>query len=97
MRAIEEMLRRQKEAKQKELEESIERAWTACKEKQEREGLNPGEVFAIDLPEQSLKSGSKDNAEYVIRTLRSLGVRGTYRVILDNGQPTKTSNDMRGK
>lgn len=77
---MEEMERRQKEAKNQALQESIRRAQEALQSKWEIEGIEEHKVFVVDIPKQTVVIGSREKAEYSIRTLKSIGVRGTYRI-----------------
>lgn len=55
------------------------RAYEASKARAEREKAESMLVFQIDIPEQHLTIQSKQLAEYTIRTLKSIGVKGTWR------------------
>lgn len=82
---MEELLRRQQEAKNQELQESIRRAQEALQNKWETEGQEARETYCLDLPKQSVKIANKEKAKQAILTLKSFGIRGTYRVSLEGG------------
>lgn len=62
------------------LQAAIENAHKACAEKWEREKADSETVYQIDIPAQHLTVKSGAYARDVLRTLRGVGVGGTYRI-----------------
>lgn len=62
-----------------ELQVAVKRAYEASRQRAEREKAESRLVFKIDIPEQHLTIQSKQLFEYTIRTLKNIGVRGTWR------------------
>lgn len=68
-----------KNMRSEELRASVARAYEASRVRAEREQAESRLIFHIDIPEQHLTIQSKQLSEYTIRTLKSIGVRGTWR------------------
>ena len=62
------------------LRESMDRAREATTRKYERERDAAGKSFTISIPEQKVHIVSEQLARHSLALLRSIGVRGTYRV-----------------
>ena len=65
------------------LQAAIENAHKACGEKWEREKADSETVYQIDIPAQHLTVRSGALARDMLRTLRGVGVKGTYRITTD--------------
>lgn len=65
---------------EKRLQAAIENAHKACVEMWEKESADAAAVYQIDIPAQQLTVRSTAHAHDVLRTLRGVGVRGTYSV-----------------
>lgn len=68
-----------KNMRSEELRAAVARAYEASRARAEREQAESRLIFQIDIPEQHLTIQSKQLSEYTIRTLKSIGVRGTWR------------------
>ena len=65
---------------EKRLQAAIENAYKACTEMWEQESADAAAVYQIDIPAQHITVRSGAHAREVLRTLRGVGVGGTYRV-----------------
>lgn len=63
------------------LQRSFNRAHEALKAMWEREKIQSETTYAVKLPEQTLTICGKDNLESVLRVLKSVRVKGTYRAM----------------
>lgn len=67
------------------LDAAVEGADRALRDRWEREGADAAAVYAVDMPAQSLTVKGDERARAVIRDLKALGVRGTYRIVGEGG------------
>lgn len=86
---MDELLKRQKEAKQKEYEASVLRAQKALEAKWEQQKQEAHEVYSLDIPQQSVRIQNGEKARHAIQLLKSFGIRGTYRISLEGGGQCK--------
>lgn len=63
-----------------ETRQAMARTEAALKRMWERERIDGSMVYEIMIPSQELTVSGKDRAEHVLRTLKGLKVRGTYRI-----------------
>lgn len=61
------------------MKESMKRTYDNLSKRWEREGKAASTVYQIDIPAQSLTICGEQQANIVLRTLKSVKVTGTYR------------------
>lgn len=65
---------------EKRLEDAIAAAHNAIEKQWEKDRADSEIVYAIDIPAQSLTVHSGHLAQEVLRTLKGIGIGGTYRI-----------------
>lgn len=63
------------------IKQSMKRAYEALLVYWERNEPPEDAAYRIDIPAQTLTIHGNDRAQYALRTLKSIGVTGTYRTL----------------
>lgn len=62
------------------LQEAMERAMEASRERNARDRIDLSQTCVIDIPAQKVQTKSTRHAQIIIRTLKGVGVHGTYTI-----------------
>lgn len=67
------------------LQDAMNRAYQASLTKRNRTAQDRRTAYIIEIPEQALSLYSRELAEITIKTLKNVGVKGTYRATKGGG------------